>query len=374
MAVRVALQCSDADAQLILSKDNSAARLLSRPGEAIYNDQNGLIEGNDPFQVVWLSEEKRESLLSELRERAGDRWPPPLVFAGNTSADLANNFPLTRILNNPPAVVKAPNAWLGEPVAIKDPTAAVFRPVGGANLLVIGQNEEAARGLFASAMIGLCSQFTPSEKAFTVLDGTPDDAPDADYLANLAPKIPGVVAPARSGLPAAIAELAAEMERRNKGESSDRTPRFLFVLGIHRFRELRKSEEDFGFSRRNADREPTPSERFATLLRDGPPVGIHLIVWCDSLTNLNRAFERQQLREFGMRVLFQMSPTDSSTLMDTPAASRLGRNRALFLVEDQDRPEKFRPYGLPSPEWLDSTSEKLRSRVGVGLPPEPATV
>src|SRR5205085_10452892 len=79
MAVRIALQCSDADAQLILSKENTAARLLSRPGEAIYNDQNGLTEGNDPFQVVWLAEETREKTLEALRARAGEHWPPPLV-------------------------------------------------------------------------------------------------------------------------------------------------------------------------------------------------------------------------------------------------------------------------------------------------------
>ncbi|VTT98113.1 cell division protein : DNA segregation ATPase, FtsK/SpoIIIE family OS=Singulisphaera acidiphila (strain ATCC BAA-1392 / DSM 18658 / VKM B-2454 / MOB10) GN=Sinac_6281 PE=4 SV=1: Pkinase: FtsK_SpoIIIE [Gemmataceae bacterium] len=408
MAVRVALQCSDADAQLILSKDNSAARLLSRPGEAIYNDQNGLVEGNDPFQVVWLAEEKREAVLAELRDRAGDRWPPPLVFAGNTSADLANNPALSRALSMQ-APAKVPLAWLGEPVAIKEPTAAAFRPVGSANLLVIGQNEDAARGLFASAALGLSAQLAvlPSPRTgegagaspagegyetkdnpsppiplpqgergarFAILDGTPDDAADADYLTQLAGKVPGVFAPPRSGLPAAIAELAIEMDRRHKGESGDRTPRFLLVFGVHRFRELRKAEDDYSFGRRGADREPTPSERFAALLRDGPPVGIHLIVWCDSLTNLNRSFDRPQLREFGMRVLFQMSPTDSSTLMDTPAASRLGRNRALFLVEDQDRPEKFRPYGLPATEWLDTAAKALRSRTGVGLNPEPAAV
>src|SRR4030095_13983055 len=54
MAVRIALQCSESDAHLILSEDNTAARLLGRPGEAIYNDANGLLEGNHPFQVVWL--------------------------------------------------------------------------------------------------------------------------------------------------------------------------------------------------------------------------------------------------------------------------------------------------------------------------------
>src|SRR5260370_22209376 len=35
MAVRIAMQCEEADSRLILSDDNSAARLLSRPGEAI---------------------------------------------------------------------------------------------------------------------------------------------------------------------------------------------------------------------------------------------------------------------------------------------------------------------------------------------------
>jgi hypothetical protein len=71
-------------------------------------------------------------------------------------------------------------------------------------------------------------------------------------------------------------------------------------------------------------------------------------------------------------VLFQMSATDSSTLMDTPAASKLGRTRALFLTEETERAEKFRPYGLPSAEWLDSACERLRSRVG--LKGQPAKV
>src|SRR4029077_8284308 len=68
MAVRIALQCSEVDAHLILSEDNSAARLLSRPGEAIYNDANGLVEGNNPFQIVWLDEERREEYLRRIQE------------------------------------------------------------------------------------------------------------------------------------------------------------------------------------------------------------------------------------------------------------------------------------------------------------------
>src|SRR5205814_2563545 len=94
MAVRIALQCSDADAQLILSKDNTAARLLSRPGEAIYNNQNGLVEGNDLFQVVWLDDARRENLLADVRKRAdeaGFEQTVPLVFEGNVPAIIQHN-------------------------------------------------------------------------------------------------------------------------------------------------------------------------------------------------------------------------------------------------------------------------------------------
>jgi hypothetical protein len=367
MAVRVALQCSDTDAQLILSKDNTAARLLSRPGEAIYNDQNGLVEGNDPFQVVWLAEEKREQVLDALHHRAADRWPAPLVFSGNSSADVTLNRPLAKYLAAP-IPVKAPSAWLGDPVAIKEPTAAVFRQQGGVNLLMIGQSEDAARALFVVAALSLAAQ--SSGMRLTLLDGTPDDADEAEHLRKFVELLPGAAAPPRSGLPAALAELTAEIDRRQKGEA-ERTPRFLFVFGVHRFRELRKADDDYSFGRRG-EREPSPAERLATILRDGPLAGVHVVAWCDSLVNLNRAFDRPLLREFGLRVLFQMSATDSSTLMDSPAASKLGRHRALFLHEEQERPEKFRPYGLPPAAWLADACEALRARVG--LNPEPASV
>ena len=84
MAVRIALQCSESDAHLILSEDNTAARLLTRPGEAIYNDANGLLEGNNPFQIAWLDDVQRDEHLSEIRDLARQRKvesATPIVFA-----------------------------------------------------------------------------------------------------------------------------------------------------------------------------------------------------------------------------------------------------------------------------------------------------
>ncbi len=67
-----------------------------------------------------------------------------------------------------------------------------------------------------------------------------------------------------------------------------------------------------------------------------------------------------------------MSATDSSTLMDAPTASKLGRHRALYLQDEQERPEKFRPYGLPTDEWLTAACDALRARLT--LQPEPVGV
>ena len=42
-------------------------------GPAIYTDANGLVEGNDPFQVVWLDDVQRDVYLARVRELAKRR-------------------------------------------------------------------------------------------------------------------------------------------------------------------------------------------------------------------------------------------------------------------------------------------------------------
>src|SRR5207244_811532 len=109
--------------------------------------------------------------------------------------------------------------------------------------------------------------------------------------------------------------------------------------GLQRFRELRKDDDDFGYSQTEV--KPSPVKHLAAILREGSNLGIHVIVGCDTLTNVARCFDRQAMREFSMRVLFQMSANDSSTLIDSPLASRLGPHRAYFHNEDEGRLEKF---------------------------------
>ena len=72
--------------------------------------------------------------------------------------------------------------------------------------------------------------------------------------------------------------------------------------------------------------------------------------------------DRQSLQDFEMRVLFQMNANDSSSLIDSPEAARLGVHRAIFYDEGQGLMEKFRPYGLPSTEYLAWVKQHLHQR------------
>jgi hypothetical protein len=379
MAVRIALQCSEADAHLVLSDDNSAARLLSRPGEAIYNDANGLLEGNDLFQVVWLGEDQREQYLKEIHQLDEKRPTPRLptvVFEGNADADVSKNVPLNELLASPApaeedAASRAERAWLGEAMAIDELTAAVFRRQNGSNLLIVGQQPEAALGMLATGAIGLAAHPRPAAHGtslprFFVLDGHQAEAPRTGPLAALRDVL---AEPVRLGgwrdLGAVLAELTAELERRQQDSAAPGQGTYLILYGLQRFRDLRRQDDDFGFMSRGEERAATPDKMLATLLREGAALGLHTLMWCDTLNNLQRALDRQAMHELAMRVVFQLSVADSSNLIDSPAASKLGLHRALFASEEEGRLEKFRPYGVPSAGWLSWVREQLRR-------PEPA--
>jgi hypothetical protein len=369
MAVRIALQTSEADSQLILGDTNSAARLLSRPGEAIYNDAGGLVEGNSPFQISWLPDEEREVYLDTVRQRAlkvNDNHPEPIVFEGNAPADITRNRRLSKAIETPPASrLSAPLIWLGDPVAIKEPTSIALRAQSGSNVMIIGQHEEAAMALLASSMISLSSQHPKGTAKFYLLDGTPADSTLAGVLERIAAVLQHEIKHVEwRDVPQAIDEIAKEVQSRQAAEHHGDLPSiYVLIYGLQRYRMLRKSEESFGgFSMDDAEKKPQPDKQFSDILREGPSLGVHVISWTDTQASLDRTLDRGSMREFDNRVLFQMSAADSSNLIDSPAANKLGFHRALVFSEEQGVMEKFRPYALPAKGWLEQVRSSLGQR------------
>jgi len=370
MAVRIALQCSEADSQLILGDNNSAARLLNRPGEAIYNDAGGLVEGNSPFQIAWLPDEQREQYLIKIRKAADAAkvtLPPPIVFEGNAPADVGRNHVLAELIATAkPKDIVAPLAFLGEPVAIKSPTGIPMRRQSGANVLVIGQQDELSMAMLNMAIISLAAQHEKTSAKFIVLDGTPADSSLAGSFVKIKDAVPHEVNLVEfRAIGDEINALAVEMQRRIDENDNAAQAVYVIIYGLQRFRVLRKGEDEFAGFSMSTDDTPKPAntgKQFAELLKDGPSVGIHVIAWADTPIAVERTLDRTALREFDNRVLFQMSANDSSNLIDSPAANKLGFFRALAYSEEQGVMEKFRPYAIPTPAWLKSVRDKLFKR------------
>ena len=363
IAVRIALQCSQSDAHLILSEDNTAARLLSRPGEAIYNNANGLFEGNHLFQIVWLSDEERVKHLreiDELRQERGLANVESIVFEGNEAADPDENESLAALFD--PSDDGQPDreheAWLGLPISIKDATRVAFPRASGRNLLIIGQSEELASGVLVNSLTSLAasgkmSEFDGSDR-FLVLDDASTSRRAASPWTRVVDALPREVQIINSAqVKETVRELAAELERRQADSAKIAFRIFVVVHQLTSFRELQKQEDDYGFSGLGDEQPPDTAKQLATVIRDGPSAGIHVLAWCDSFTNVLRWFDRQTLREFGYRVLFRMNASDSCNLMDSADASHLAAQRAILHDAVTGQSEKFRPFRLPSDPWFD---------------------
>ena len=371
MVIRVALQCNEADAYLIMDDTNPAPRMLTRPGEGIYNDSAGALEGNSPFQVVWLSDEERDRYLEKVNEIAGEKGydgPAPIVFEGNAPADVRENELLHHLLKaDSIAATVSGRAWLGAPNSIKGPTEASFHRQSGSNLIVIGQREEAALAMIGVSLVALSAQYAKGGVKFVVCDGTGPGTSEAAFLKAVVDAVPHEVQVVKNhDIPSVMSDLGEEMKRRAADEetAAKAPPIYVIVQNIQKFKKL-KHEDDFDFSFDSDDSAAVkPGAQFNEIVTEGTSLGMHAIVSVDSYNNVNRFLSRKALSEFEMRVIFQMSQNDSAALVDSPAASDLGLHRALYYNEHDGYLETFRPYALPEREWIEEAKEALARLVG----------
>jgi S-DNA-T family DNA segregation ATPase FtsK/SpoIIIE len=364
MVVRIALQCNEADAYLIMNEDNPAPRLLSRPGEAIYNDEGGAVQGNSPFQIVWLPDAVRDEWLAKVAARSRKEHETamrtPIVFEGNAPANVGDNSVLLGLLNaNALQPTDAPRIWLGAPNSIKGPTEAVFRRQSGSHLLIVGQREEAALTMIGLGLAALAAQQPQTAARFLVFDCSAPDSAEARFLEQVAALIPHRTKIVRAGdVDEIMTALAEEQQARAEQAGAGGPETFLLVHGLQRNKKL-KFDEEMSFSL-DASAGANSGLQFNKLICEGASLGFHVIATCDSYNNVMRFLSRKALSEFEMRVVFQMSANDSASLIESPQANDLGLHRAILFNGQEGWTETFRPYAQPDAGWLAAAGAKLR--------------
>lgn len=346
IGVRIALQCSEEDSRTILAADNPAARALTRPGEAIYNATNGTVEGNDPFQIAWLADGERESALRELQELAtslqGER-SKTIVFDGRTVPKLPKTS--QHYSRHAPAGAATIRLLVGEPVAIRDSTAAILRRESNANLLVVGRDASCAARVVQSALASFLLQEPHSGVRRLLVDlGRPSH--ERTTLFSALGEL-GLEIVDRHDLADVVMDYARLLEEREGSPTSteSHTPMVLTIFGIHRAQALAEPV---------SHRDSNPArDAFLRVVQEGPNHGLHTLAWTESVTALQSALGRNPENPFSVRIALQMNEDDSRRIVGSPIANRIGENRAvLFNIEEGWR-ETFRPYDAMTREELN---------------------
>ncbi|HWA54788.1 MAG TPA: FtsK/SpoIIIE domain-containing protein [Solirubrobacterales bacterium] len=357
IAVRIALQCTESDSQVIFGEDNADARMLSRPGEAIYNSMNGLPEGNRRFQVVLLRDAEREQLLKRIGALAEKRGlaRSPIVFEGNAQARLEENEELNALLRGEAGGAGSSStplrAWLGAPISLDGPVPVRFDRRAGGNLLFIGSESAVVDGALVSTIAGALPQVAAAGGSIEVVDfGGLDEAfaASVNEQAGLGSNV--VRVGRRRQLSEVLGQLRNELEQRIESPALPGPPR---LLVLHRL----QSARDLDAGAIGLEGDGGPAEALAAILRDGPEFGIHVLASCDTATNLERRLEPSAQREFGMRLVTRMSENDSLQLIDVPDAAKLLGAQGIFSDEDRSERVKLRCYDFPPTGWLGSFAD-----------------
>ncbi len=401
--LRMAQQMDKNTAASVLAEGNiDAVDLLEKPGKVIYNKDFGRKGHNEIGQVADMSLSERIKALLEVQNTARDigyqRSEPLVLFNGSRPTKLSHNRQLrqlsqmsgwlsSRDLNK--QVIQEPDwlgeetpgvAWLGEAMRIGDHTKAIFRRRSRSNMLLVGTSEEIIFGIISGILLSLVHTYEPQQAEFQIIDLCQDSednswaAMSLNFRRLFAQYFPTAIGK-RFPKPGdkilrgetVLQNVYEELERRQKqrDENPDELnlgPSLFLVYAIGSLSRAQNLRPIVG--RRNE--EPSEdAEKLLALAARGPELGIHSILWLDSLKTFTQltADNRSALTNFDLRVGLNMPGDDSRLLLGETDAQSLPRMMAYFCDKSTgNNLEKFKAYSVPSIAEMAEYSKQFQHR------------
>jgi len=358
LRVRIALACSEEESRWLLGADNGQASQLGRAGEALLNLAESPVAQTEHFQSALIDTHERGLALRDLRRQAEVRGftRAPQVFEGRAPARLEDSA--IRQLGDHSSMQHArlkPRLWLGEPCALGSPVEVTMRREAGSNLLIIGRDERLGQGLIvasiASAALGHGEGID-----VRVLDLMPLESGFSEVTRVFAKMAP-VQLFRRRNLEDGLVGVLAEVEKRAASLDFTNHPLLFVVNGLG---------AGAGFASDEAPEEFDVVGTLERIVREGPEVGVHTILWSDRVSTVSEQTSRATMRAFAQRVAMQMPTEDSAVFIDSAYASALHENQALFYDEAAARLTKLRPYVMPPVDFVESLARSAaREPAGV---------
>ncbi|MCX7620246.1 MAG: FtsK/SpoIIIE domain-containing protein [Acidimicrobiales bacterium] len=345
---RLLLPMSENDAKLVAGEGAAEVASLQSPGDVFL--ASSIV---DPltyrrFRSVYVDRTELDLCLRDLERLSQERGAAAAtrVFDGEAVARLETREVASLIGDpNMQHTRQMPRLWLGDPMTLGDPVEALLRRQDGANLIIVAENPDIGQGILIAAMT-TAVLVHGGNIAVIAVDFMPMEAGFSEAARILGNGEWTVQLARRRSLPKVLDVIHRIVQDRLTAGDYRSKP-VLFVLnGLSRARDI-----DANAGTDQPD-ELDLSKLLETIVHDGPEVGVHTLAWCETLPSLNRRLTKAASREFALRVAGPMNAEDSSAFIESEAAANLRQNQAVLYDEDWGRLVTFRPFAIPSPEWL----------------------
>lgn len=329
ISVRIALACDERVSRQILGEENKAAQLLTRPGEAVYNDQNGQPLGNHRFQVVHFH---RDHLGEQVRRIAAQHVAQShecTIFDGSGLPDGSLNLTLSPIIpGDPVELVLGLSSEMGRSARV------TLERRHGQHLILFSENRDMRQRHLHSIIESLRKQ-----RVETILLDAASDRGAINSRANCAGSL-AVIEPAK--LTELLADLRAEYEQSSQGMAQEHRGKMLVIHAPQNLQELRCDPiQNLGRPSTNG-----AASDFDWLLRHGPALGLHCILLTERPGTFVHAIDpRGKLLDlFDLRSSTRMSEEEARKVLPDGSAARLGEIGALLYIRNESIYLRYRPF------------------------------
>ncbi len=353
LPVRILLPATEADARRVLGEGNDAGSYLTQHGEGILNDANGSVEANQRVRVAFLDEAERPRRLEQVAELAVERgWSRrPVVFEGASAVPFDQVDP--RTWREELAKGRGLALRQAAPMTLGGVVDVTLRRESGANVLVvcrpIAGDAPGPDGHVTAVPLSLATTAalaaSGSGARVRILDFTSVDDGFEELVEPILASDKRVTIHRRRQLVAALQEVRDEVSERTELDDRRSPPELLMIVGLHRARDFDPDEPG------DADA-PHPASILEGILRNGPDVGVHVWLWSETVSSLDRRLSYGSLRECGWRIAGQMSADNSQRLLGSESAGGLRGQQVILANEDLGVERRCLAYRHPTREWV----------------------
>ncbi len=352
IAIRIALQCSDAESRVILAEDNSAAKLLKKPGEAIFNDGGGIADSNIRFQVAYYTNDD-DKYLKEISNEFKSRGKNygNILYNGSLPNRLLDISVFESFMKGDAFYSGNICAWLGKPVNIEEFLRIDFKKQIGDNLSIISSDRDEGNNTLLAIMMSF-SIYNSESRPLIYLNSNDEDDSDKNAAVSSIAEIfkDDFIQVKRRGLGHILETLAALVKSE---DVKIKKKTFLIIDAIHKNRDF---ENDY------TSENEKMRDNLLQIIRYGPDIGIHVIVSSESFERFTGIFGRY-ISEFNMRIAGIMDSNSSMMYIADINASRIEKANRLVLYKPNASGNKyvqFIPYEKPKTESLKKFIEQVK--------------